>query len=78
LFERSPRLRDALKGSRAEVVMHFAASALVSESMVKTGKIFRNNVASGLNLLDAAVEAGVKRSFSAPLARPMVCPTASQ
>jgi UDP-glucose 4-epimerase len=56
-----PRLRDSLKGSRAEVVMHFAASALVSESMVKPGKYFRNNVASGLNLLDAAVEAGVKK-----------------
>jgi len=56
-----PRLLESLKGSRAEVVMHFAANALVSESMVKPGKYFRNNVASGLNLLDAAVEAGVKK-----------------
>jgi len=65
-----PRLRDALKGAgRSGDAL--AASALVSESMVKPGKYFRNNVASGLNLLDAAVEAGVKRSSSAPLARPM-------
>jgi len=56
-----PRLLDSLKQSRAAVVMHFAASALVGESMAKPGKYFRNNVASGLNLLDAAVESGVKK-----------------
>ncbi len=44
-----------------EAVMHFAASALVGESMENPSKYFRNNVANGLNLLDAMVEAGVPR-----------------
>ncbi len=35
--------------------MHFAASALVSESMQNPSKYFRNNVANGLNLLDSMV-----------------------
>lgn len=51
----------AIKDSKPEVVIHFAAHALVGESMVNPGKYFRNNVANGLNLLDATVEAGVKK-----------------
>src|SRR3954470_6211364 len=39
-----------------DAVMHFAASALVGESMRDPSKYFRNNVANGLNLLDAMVE----------------------
>ena len=42
-------------------IMHFAANALVGESMTNPSKYFRNNVAAGINLLDAAVEAGVKK-----------------
>jgi UDP-glucose 4-epimerase len=49
----------ALDASGAEAVLHFAASALVGESMTQPGKYFRNNVASGLNLLQACVEEGV-------------------
>ena len=41
--------------------MHFAANALVGESMTNPGKYFHNNVANGLKLLDAAVECGVKK-----------------
>ena len=41
--------------------MHFAANALVGESMQNPSKYFRNNVAAGVNLLDAMVDAGVKR-----------------
>ena len=41
--------------------MHFAASALVGESMENPSKYFRNNIGNGLNLLDAMVETGVKR-----------------
>lgn len=44
-----------------EAVMHFAANALVGESMTNPSKYFRNNVSSGLNLLDALVEHGVKK-----------------
>jgi UDP-glucose 4-epimerase len=51
----------ALKASNAEAVLHFAAHALVGESMQDPGKYFRNNVASGLNLLDACVTAGVRK-----------------
>ena len=52
---------NALKDAKAEAVVHFAAHALVGESMTNPGKYFRNNVGGGLNLLDAAVEAGVKK-----------------
>lgn len=52
--------RDVIKRAMGEVmpdaVMHFAANALVGESMTNPSKYFRNNVCSGINLLDAAVE----------------------
>ena len=51
----------ALRSFKPDAVMQFAASALVGESMTNPSKYFRNNVANGLNLLDAMVEAGVKR-----------------
>ena len=40
--------------------MHFAAFSLVGESMTNPSKYFRNNLANGINLADAAVEGGVK------------------
>ena len=52
---------STLKDLRPEAVLHFAASALVGESMTNPSKYFRNNVAAGLNLLDAAVGAGVRK-----------------
>src|SRR5512135_1663293 len=51
----------ALKESGAEAVVHFAANALVGESMTKPGKYFHNNVCNGLRLLNAAVAARVKK-----------------
>jgi UDP-glucose 4-epimerase len=39
--------------------MHFAANALVGESMENPSKYFRNNVSAGINLLDAMVSNGV-------------------
>jgi UDP-glucose 4-epimerase len=51
----------ALAGIRPGAVMHFAASALVGESMENPSKYFRNNVANGLNLLDAMVSTGTER-----------------
>src|SRR5438046_1707632 len=56
-----PRLAQALRESRASVILHFAGNALVSESMVNPGKYFRNNVASGHGLLEAVVAAGIKK-----------------
>jgi UDP-glucose 4-epimerase len=41
--------------------MHFAANALVGESMENPSKYFRNNVGNGLNLLDAMLESRVAR-----------------
>jgi UDP-glucose 4-epimerase len=55
------KIEAALSSTRTEAVMHFAANALVGESMRDPSKYFRNNVASGLNLLDAMVAAGVQR-----------------
>ncbi len=43
-----------------DAIMHFAAFSLVGESMVNPSKYFRNNVANGINLADAAVAGGVK------------------
>src|SRR5436309_58283 len=55
------RIEDALSRTRPEAVMHFAASALVGESMRDPSKYFRNNVANGLNLLDAMVTTHIER-----------------
>lgn len=54
-------VRHAFSQAKPDAVMHFAANALVGESMSNPSKYFRNNVACGLNLLDAAVEAGVSK-----------------
>jgi UDP-glucose 4-epimerase len=51
----------AIKTARAEAIIHFAAHALVGESMQNPGKYFRNNVAGGLELLDAAVQNNVRK-----------------
>ncbi|MFN2475475.1 MAG: UDP-glucose 4-epimerase GalE [Chthoniobacterales bacterium] len=55
------QIDSALAKFKPDAVMQFAASALVGESMTNPSKYFRNNVANGLNLLDAMVAAGVKR-----------------
>jgi len=47
--------------SRADAIMHFAAHAYVGESVSNPRKYFRNNVEGGLSLLNAALEAGVKK-----------------
>ena len=51
----------AVQSAKPEAVIHFAANALVGESMTTPSKYFRNNVTGGLNLLDAARENGVKK-----------------
>jgi UDP-glucose 4-epimerase len=54
-------IEAALSDTRAQAVMHFAASAVVSESMHDPSKYFRNNITHGLNLLDAMVAVGTER-----------------
>src|SRR5881628_532314 len=59
--EEENHLLNAVKAAQPEAVLHFAASALVGESMVNPGKYFNNNVCNGLRLLEAAIAAGVKK-----------------
>lgn len=54
-------IADAVAGARPDAVIHFAAHALVGESMTNPSKYFRNNVGGGINLLDACVANGVKK-----------------
>jgi UDP-glucose 4-epimerase len=53
------RLAQTMREAKAGAVLHFAGSTLVGESMTNPSKYFRNNVCNGLNLLEAAVSAGV-------------------
>jgi len=55
------KIQATLSSARPDAVMHFAASALVSESMRDPSKYFRNNICNGLNLLDAMVAAHVRQ-----------------
>lgn len=52
---------DAMGSAKPDAVMHFAAYALVGESMEHPMRYFRNNVVGGIHLVDAMVENGVKK-----------------
>jgi UDP-glucose 4-epimerase len=45
----------------AEAIVHFAGLTLVGESMIKPARYFQNNVAYGLNLLEAAVALRIRK-----------------
>ena len=47
--------------ARVDAVMHFAAHAYVGESGTNPRKYFHNNVVTGISLLDAVVEAKIKK-----------------
>src|ERR671925_822268 len=55
------QIEAALSSTRLDAVMHFAAYALVPESMRDPSKYFHNNISNGLNLLDAMLATGVQR-----------------
>ncbi len=55
------KLERVLRQHRIEVVMHFAASALVDESIRNPSLFYRNNVSGTLVLLDAMLATGIKR-----------------
>jgi UDP-glucose 4-epimerase len=57
----SALVKQSLRDVKAEAIMHFAASALVGESMTDPKKYFHNNLVNALKLADAAVECGVKK-----------------
>lgn len=54
-------LAEALHLHQIEAVVHFAASALVSESMRLPGKYFFNNTSGTQSVLDSCVVAGVRK-----------------
>ncbi|HSV63302.1 MAG TPA: UDP-glucose 4-epimerase GalE, partial [Chthoniobacterales bacterium] len=60
-LDRFEQIRSTLEKFQPEAVMHFAASALVGESMQNPSKYFRNNIGNGLNLLDAMIATGVNQ-----------------
>jgi UDP-glucose 4-epimerase len=53
--------RDLLEREQVDAILHCAARSLVGESMVNPAKYYRENVAGGVALLEAARAAGVLR-----------------
>ncbi len=54
-------LADALTSMKYDAIMHFAAFIEAGESMKDPGKFFRNNLRNSLELMEIAVQAGVKK-----------------
>jgi UDP-glucose 4-epimerase len=59
-LEDKKKLQIVLEKERPLAVMHFAASAIVGESVERPELYFRNNVINSFNLLEAILTAGVK------------------
>lgn len=55
------RLTAVLSNRRIEAVMHFAAFALVGESMADPAKYYQNNVVASLSLLESMRASGVAK-----------------
>ena len=53
--------RSLLEGERVDAILHCAARSLVAESVADPAKYYRDNVAGGIALLEAARAAGVRR-----------------
>ena len=73
-----PKLVQTLKDKKIDAVMHFAAFALVNESVNEPSLYYRNNVIATIELLDAMIEADVKKfvfsSTTATYGEPDVIP----
>lgn len=54
-------MRQVLASDRFDVIFHFAAKALIPESVTNPGSFFDANVASGIALLEEARAAGVRK-----------------
>jgi UDP-glucose 4-epimerase len=54
-------LRSLVQNIRFDVVFHFAAKALVAESMTNPAFFFEQNVAQGIAMLEVMREAGIKK-----------------
>ncbi|MBK6793646.1 MAG: UDP-glucose 4-epimerase GalE [Anaerolineales bacterium] len=57
----SQALAAVLNSKKYDAVMHFAAFIEAGESMKDPGRFFRNNFANSVQLMDAAVQAGVRK-----------------
>lgn len=57
----SGALAAALTSKKYDAVMHFAAFIEAGESMKDPGRFFRNNFGNSLQLMETAVQAGVKK-----------------
>jgi UDP-glucose-4-epimerase GalE len=55
------RLRALFAPMRIDTVVHFAAHAYIGESVESPRKYFRNNAVAALGLLNAALDAGIRR-----------------
>lgn len=71
-------IAKVLKTNRFDAVFHFAAKALVAESVSNPGIFFDSNVASGIALLEAVRAAGIKKfvfsSSAAVYGNPQIVP----
>jgi UDP-glucose 4-epimerase len=56
----TPHVLETLKNNGIEAVIHMAGDALVSESMEKPARYYRNNLIAGISLLEAMRDAGVQ------------------
>jgi UDP-glucose 4-epimerase len=54
-------VRELLDSARIEAILHCAARSLVGESLREPSRYYRDNVAGGIALLEAARATGVKR-----------------
>lgn len=54
-------LADVLTSHRFDAIMHFAAFIEAGESMKDPGKFFRNNFTNSLQLMEVAIQTGVKK-----------------
>lgn len=57
----SHALAEALTSAKYDAVMHFAAFIEAGESMKDPGKFFRNNFSNSLQLMETAVQAGIRK-----------------
>lgn len=54
-------LAETLTSNKFDAIMHFAAFIEAGESMKDPGKFFRNNFTNSLQLMEVAIQTGVKR-----------------
>ncbi|MDP1715022.1 MAG: UDP-glucose 4-epimerase GalE [Anaerolineales bacterium] len=57
----SHALAETLTSAKYDAIMHFAAFIEAGDSMKDPGKFFRNNLINSLQLMEIAVQAGVKK-----------------